>query len=462
MGKTLRQGFVVVALLLAVGFIFVKYGKKHEPVARVPLPDGTELRLEYVTYGTEHRIPGAGKVAEWLSRLGSYVPRSNFTYYRSEYIHRVESGQPCPVLWFTQFDPQTGKFWQFNGLGLEVVEDPKLNSGHNGFGDGTQPLPNTAYEVPCYDRRKPDFRLRVTAQGQTSELVVPNPVAGTRFPEWKPEPLPQTRPVAGGDVVLRSLTVSQEQHGPRVNTDLAVVAHGQKAPGFAIWSRLSDATGNTARNSLPLPLSEPAWKVQATVRRTGDFPFANNDGLTLGPVEMPGVGQFRTFKLPEADMKEGFRMAVLFGPGHFLWENGVFTEVSPPGKSQSIESRAERDFGGAWLKVDSNKPILVFLFGFSKDATAEMKWVKQHQKIAVRFKRTDRVEDQEYGLLSDPPIGGSSSNSRMIGKRRAFDLRDDDMGAPPAGTPVSIQIVPVEDETVEFLVAPPKLGNGTK
>ena len=458
MGKKSRWILVVAVVLLAAGFGFAKYRAKHEPVARIALPDGTELRLEYVTYGTEHRIPGAGKVVESVSRLMQYWPRSRFPYYRAEYTHHCESGEPCPVLWFTCFDPQSGRLTQYDGLDIQSVGAPYLNLFLHGFGDNSPPLPNFGYDVLCYDRRKPDFRVRITTQNQTSELVVPNPVAGIHFPKWKPEPLPQTRHVADWDLVLRSLTVStfQNPNGLNVTPDFAILDHGQAAQGLAVWHTLIDATGNTARNFQPLPFTEPAWKVHATVRRTGDCPFAANEGLTLRPVEMPGIGELRFFKLPEGAVKDGFRMAVLFGPGHFLWKNGAFTEVGPPGTREGIESRAERDFGGASLLVDSKKPTVVFLFGFSKDATAEMKWITQSRKIAVRFKRTDREEDREYGLLTEPGIGGSSSNSYMIGERRAFDLRDDEKGTPPPGTAVSIQIVPVEDETVEFLVAPPK------
>jgi hypothetical protein len=42
-----------------------------------------------------------------------------------------------------------------------------------------------------------------------------------------------------------------------------------------------------------------------------------------------------------------------------------------------------------------------------------------------------------------------------------YDFGPDGTSAPPAGTPVSIQVVPLREETVEFLVAPPKLSATT-
>jgi hypothetical protein len=82
---------VFLVAVVAVGLAF--YGTRHQPVARIPLPDGTELRLEYVTYGTEHRVAGAGRFKAWLSRQAQRWPRLNMPVYQAAYEYSSEEPQ---------------------------------------------------------------------------------------------------------------------------------------------------------------------------------------------------------------------------------------------------------------------------------------------------------------------------------------------------------------------------------
>ena len=51
MGKRARWVLIGVVLLAVVGVGWMKARRVSEPIARWALADGTELRLQYVTYG---------------------------------------------------------------------------------------------------------------------------------------------------------------------------------------------------------------------------------------------------------------------------------------------------------------------------------------------------------------------------------------------------------------------------
>ena len=271
MGKRARWLLFGVALLIAVGFGWAKLRCGHEPVARWPLLDGTELRLEYVTYGTHHVIPGAGKLAAWFWQKASLLPHSRIPSLKVEYTR--DTDEPCPVLWFTCRDSQTGKFVSVPIENGELIGEPYPNQSFNSAWDHTMPQPNLSFVVPCYDRRRPSFRVRVEASHKTLDIEVPNPVAGAVFPEWKPEPLPQTRRVGNLEVILRPLEVTRLDDGTlHVFPHFEVLEAGHPAEDIDVYAFFSDATGNTKNQGAftnMLPLTEPAWKVRATFSRAG-------------------------------------------------------------------------------------------------------------------------------------------------------------------------------------------------
>lgn len=107
MRRAWRNLFIGVLIGTAIAGL-VWYFPQHEPVARMTLADGTELRVEYVTYGTEHRVPGAGQFKAWASRQAQRWPRLGISIYEAEYRHQTE--EPELILWVTHFNPKTREF----------------------------------------------------------------------------------------------------------------------------------------------------------------------------------------------------------------------------------------------------------------------------------------------------------------------------------------------------------------
>ena len=194
-----------------------------------------------------------------------------------------------------------------------------------------------------------------------------------------------------------------------------------------------------------LPMDEPAWKVRAKFRRNGDYPFASDEGLTLGPVAMPGPGEYGEFEIPAAEKKNGIRLAAILGVGHFVWQDGKFitAETAPASPGRPRMSGA----GNGFDRYVSEPEFVLLIEG-----TPAEKWLNNSDHIVIRL----HVGGKGYRM------GDTRSGSKFDAKGRK--LIDEWFAAPwdergnriPLSGPVSIQIVPVEGETVEFLVAPPK------
>ena len=447
MGKRSRWILAVVAVVLVAGFGIAAY-RSRQPVACWTLADGTELRLEYVTYGTEHRIRGAGAVGIWAAQTANRWLHAGLPYYQDDYL--VQTELPCPVLWFTSRNPQTGKLAVPKISNLAIFTGPGAiwvtPSGRSR--NSNAPFPNSAFSVPAYPRRAENFRLRLDSGGEIVEANIPNPVRGHRFEEWKPEPLPQTKRVGIHEFTLSKLWIWPGEPPmwlPHFSSRLEIhEASGETTKGLDVRVDLLDATGN--KHSEMLPMDEPAWKVRARFRRNGDYPFAVGEGLTLGPVAMPGPGEYGEFEIPAAEKKNGIRLAAILGIGHFVWRDGKFITAEPA--SASPGGRRMSGVGNGFDRYVS-QPELVFLI----EGTLAEKWVNNSDHIVVRL----HVGEKGYRM------GDTRSGSSFDGKGRK--LIDEWFAAPcdergnriPLNGPVSIQIVSVEDETVEFLVAPPKL-----
>ena len=448
MGKNRRRILLVAVLLLAVGCGIAAYRSRHQPIARWTLDDGTELRLEYMTYGTQHRVRGAGAAGAWAARMANRWLHAGLPYYDDDYIEKTEL--PCPVLWFTSRNLQTGKLIAPKIGNLAVLTGPGdfwVTTGDPSTAC-TAPFPHTAYSVPAYPRRAENFRLRLNWEGQIVEATIPNPVRGQRFEEWKPEPLPQTKRVGIHEFTLSRLLIwpgeppmGLAHFSPRLEIH---EASGETARGLDVRIDLLDATGN--KHSDTLPMDEPAWKVRAKFRRNGDYPFASDEGLTLGPVAMPGPGEYGEFEIPAAEKKNGIRLAAILGVGHFVWQDGKFITAET-----ALASPDRRHMSGAGNGFDENvsQPELVLLI----EGTPAERWVNNSDHIVVQV----HVGGKGY-KMSD-----TQSGSKFDGKGRKlidkwFAARWDERGNRISlSGPISIQTVPVENETVEFLVAPPKL-----
>jgi hypothetical protein len=498
--RTLQLLWITVVLVF--GVVLVACLGRHQPMARIPLPDGTELRLEYATYGTEHRIPGVGKVHAWLSKIArERLGWKDAPQHEAEYKHATSD--PMLVLWFSRYSPQSRTYLQeiSEDVTIYTVDDANAYSLSRHNQNPGSPLPNMAVEVPLYDRRKdttmvrvvwePDMRdgtliLGVPAAPKIADIVVRNPAAKIPFPVWTPERLPQTRRVGDVDAVLRSVKLTEDERG-RISAEpeYEFLHRGQVVDdAFDARTVMTDATGNEVyeNEGRLLPLSEQAWRLRLQLRRTVTYPFRAEEGQTIGPVAMPGEGQHAVFKLTDHGPKRAFRFAVLLGPGCYTWRDGAVMEAGPPLKAYAeVTKFAGWVVGPDTLKVNTLAPVLLLIS--ANDPANLPVWDRLEMMGRVRdpdaakanvvlLKESNGTrplsEVLTYGRWSpwdevDNSLVAFKSDALRIA--RIFTLSGLDLDLQPTdgpeihvptGASISIQIVPVMEESVDFLVAPPK------
>jgi hypothetical protein len=484
MKKTRPRILVVIVLLAIVGALVWFF--RHEPVARLVMPDGTELRLEYVTYGTEHRMPGVGSTKAWFSRFAQRWPRLGMPVYEAEYTYAFE--KPELVLWFTHFDHKTRSFlpapiWvnaeAAEGESIFVGADESAipaDSPHDtsprppgvvgSWRRDTQkdapPTPNIALVSLAYERRNPKLRLRFGDADMKGIVTISNPAAKTTFPVWHPEPLPQSSRIGEVGVVLHSVKADQDLR--TVNLEFEVLDHGREV-GID-WEdgwEILDATGNRGISFNPPPFSEPAWKIRKSFARTGDFAFAMTEGQLLGPGRMPDAGKCEILPLHERDVKWGLRFAVLLGPGYYRWEEGTLVESRAPQPETEWWEHAEPIKEHTFVVYSQTPSVFLAYSPDGEGFELQKKW----DVGGFDYGKVVRVRSGEegYGLRTKTTsrmgfgIGDKSLRGVIYPMTRSDrpELSDTNPAKSlPAGSEVWIQVVPVEMESLEFLIAPPQ------
>lgn len=303
---------LVGVLVAAVGFL----GQEPPPLAVARLPNGTELRLEAVTYGPKHsfvrgrywqRLLAPILSPEWQRRIGAAV----FTY---------RSPNPPALVFWTSGSGAVALPWAYTPAGAIDEHGCDLTSpiypqdlGLGGFEKVLRASP-----LPAYPRRGDRVQLRIYMEKGERLIpivafVVPNPDPGPH-PTWSAQPLPIVE--RDGDLAF---TLTALEYGAKPPSALRmarwegvctrmsfrITEQGQPTQQWEpIAVTVSDATGNTmvpvqkARyqsggeahlafygNLCP---RETAWKLRVEFARTAGFTPA--DLWTVRRVPVPRRG----------------------------------------------------------------------------------------------------------------------------------------------------------------------------
>jgi hypothetical protein len=153
-------------------------------------------------------------------------------------------------------------------------------------------------------------------------------------------------------------------------------------------------------------------------------------------------------------------MAALLGPGRYVWRDEAFVEVGEAlvdaGKVGAFQ-RASKGDGS--LRINTTMPAFVALF---LDGTnfEKRKWTRAEEKV-LRFRCGSPVFHGWHfnGDASENNLPASGVRSLRVVCYQVVDpnWEDGKRYVPAPGTPATVQIVPVDTETVEFFVEAPKV-----
>jgi hypothetical protein len=317
---------VIAAVLLAVAAILLwRLADSRVPAFQpqtVQLTNGGTLRLDHVTYGTNHEQIVGTK----LGRLALHLPKSLCNTLNLQRAAVLDIGQttngPTLVFWLQCEGAEIPMHELLVGIADESgYETPA--TGYQAWGTGNRsPTTNqTIYAgATAFPRRGRELELRVYRQSPSQKLMrlasfrVPNPAPG-KVPRWNPERLPIRREADGLKATLvkwRPSTRPTAALNPNLSDEeqctTAVFDLGDSGAWEPVRVQWQDATGNraedTARMAVPegkglkvyyrpaLWTNEGAWKFRAGFARTSKGPFASNELWVLKNVRVPGTNEF--------------------------------------------------------------------------------------------------------------------------------------------------------------------------
>lgn len=285
----------VLVVLLVVAWVALQVAQRAAPPVSGPivLPDGSWVRLEAVTYGTNHLVGPP------LAHLAERMPQS----IRSLMVRIIgrpaamrfsaTTSSPKLVLWLnrgimaTPFPASTGY------LECVLSDLSGATSGDKIPYEARYPL--EVKEFAVFPRRAPEITLSIYYHDPTGAVFKRGSVAFAnplyrRYPEWKPEPLPATK--RAGDVAV---TLEKISTGHGENCEVKRPGGGGQEISFGT-NRLDG--GNTTVCVLhlrPLANSNEVWRVTQVI--TSDA-----TGNQIGSVKLGG------------DCEQGF---ITFSPA--LW-----------------------------------------------------------------------------------------------------------------------------------------------
>lgn len=264
-----------------------------------PLPDGSVLKLEAVTYDRQHHFVSGPWWRRLLVRLLPMSLRGLVS--QAAPVDRATDSNTL-VFWISRAGPTRAPVsfsravvFDEHGrdLGVGVPPDPHWESGEV-----------RDWLVPVFPRRAKRVGLRLYQQvgpgpaAPVAEFVVPNPAPGP-YPTWKPEALPRTRRDGDLAVTLTQVITGLKEKGPvRApwsrgegiwTCATARLSQNDRPTGEwqLSWMSLSDATGNVIEpigfDRSPvgsevygiflgsLGPDESAWKMRVECTRTARF-----------------------------------------------------------------------------------------------------------------------------------------------------------------------------------------------
>ncbi|HRI12029.1 MAG TPA: hypothetical protein PLX89_03400 [Verrucomicrobiota bacterium] len=321
---------------LAVALIFGLWAARERARPRyptIPLADGTLLKIEGFTWGSNQVFRLHSKPITWIySRLPISLRRRLPPFQNDRSLLEIEGFPEFPRahLWFSRWNPASKAYLSVNSLELFEIDEPGGDYGSLSFGSGRASHAQTLRVVSW---REPRLTFRIVINGQTNQVVVDNPRKGEVFPVWSSPPLPQSLSTNGFEFTVERVEF-QPVFEPMWQPKVAAKREGRDVSSWFEWQNVwTDPTGN--RDYSRLPASEPVWCAELLAYPTAQFPFPEGQGVSLGRHVVPDPGIALSIPLDSTLTDAGVRSVWLTGPGYFTFKNGSNVFASLPDSTRS-------------------------------------------------------------------------------------------------------------------------------
>jgi hypothetical protein len=430
------------AVLLIVAGGWTRWTQR--PLARIPLPHGGELLLLEAHYGpTVHVAEQIG----WRERFSHWLPTHRSTPFPPAGEWDFGFPDDPPRLWLIFTSTRADNEQTLYGItGIVPLQDglalDEAISQEYGYNPGRQM--RVAVGLASYPRRARELQLRIVMAHQIVAATIRNPFPITDVPLWTPQPIPQSRPLKSGEVVLKSLGRESESMNVvggsfpsfRITApEIEVHQPGILPTAIDVDATLSDATDNESYDRLPA--AETAWKIHAVIRPNEQYPFPGSEIESVGRATVPAPGEYSVCALPTDAPARGIRQAVLVSAGWWRvnYNNGLTVKSIPP----SISSVTQPTPPGIVVIQSYNTELLVLGRGRYFD--------DQPPKGALYIVRAMRGTDSFFKMWEQRRFTANDGSIEGYG----FSLHE----TARVGTEVEIQSSLTHEESVDFFVRPP-------
>jgi hypothetical protein len=343
----LIAGVIFGFFILLIGFATVvgrfapeqKFSRIDE-LQRVSLPDGTDLVLHAVTFGTAHSVE-TRRAFRGSTAFGGRIEVQPL----DAHVHRNRM-----LVWMSCQETDTGRFVNPDWWKRSSVEDEngvlhedtnahrliKTQTGSSSSGlsrpfkdeDATFSLASdpdrilVVYSEFQLVRATGMLKLHVysTEDKEVAVLDFPNP-APAPAAEWIPETMPLTTKNGPLQLTLKSVSCRQQesryhhdnevtiQMRQQLQTEFELTENGVKAKNWHVnVDHVEDVLGNTSNvYDVTLSFFEPAWKLSVQVYREEDAEFPEECIQSLGTVALQQPGHTeqigKTLSLTSGDVK---------------------------------------------------------------------------------------------------------------------------------------------------------------
>jgi hypothetical protein len=425
-----RIGFLVLAL--AFGFnvliLLVLILHKEPVVPEGRLANGTVLRIEKLTYGTNHVFTKGSSVTGKLRKI---LPGPLEKLLGSANTASTITEKPELLVWYQQVDPTTKAPIASTVQQLQVVDThgcifPIYNTGTTGSD------PNLHYvQVPVFPRRQEAFLLEAPATlgGAPLQISVPNPFRIEPH-AWKPEPFPIHRKAGELEFVCTDVQGKFFPNGAYFEPHFEVFDKGQdRTDRYRPEVTYVDETGNRGQR---LCRYEAAWKLEVNFYKRYTAPFAESEIARINEVSVPDSGQViqKDAACSMGNMK--IALVALCGPGDYKFSNQVCVAAAPweGGWNESSGSSSSYNGNQRLVEIEFRKKKVSLIL--------DVKNLDRYQELLIRARdKQGRFYPANFNLSSE-------------------SLYRYEMDFPPGLGKVDLEFIPQKPIQVDFMVKPPQ------
>jgi len=402
--------------------IFIRSRPAATSLPTATLPDGTQIIVQAVTYGTNHNFVHG---SELLGKIQKYIP---FTGWLPPALAMVMStGDEFLIIWHSAYNPRTRKYLALQMDDFSVIDEHGCVFPVKHFG-GNQSTPrfsvSSAY-VRVFPRRQKKFAIRLKFSNHPPvDFEIANPLHPLTVTEWDPEPLPRTRKTNNLAVTLTALRPNAERS--YISADFNVHEDGvNRNQWYSLSRSFSDATGNNTIHTL-CP-HERAWKVELEVFKTDKAPFPESAIWHIPNMVVPASGEVRTLTNQHQLAGLKIELMALCGSGDFSFSNDVCLLSAPWEKGTGEISTITSSRRDTQMHFRSEQPsLLVRVDG----------WLRtQEMLVRARSSKGD-LKSSRYRGRAD-----------KIGRFQFEDTKPGDV--------YELEIISQQPVNLEFIVPPP-------